>query len=507
MTLVALVDIERFRTAVAQRFGLLFDESKTGFLADVLRRRTESCGASTAQYSRLVEEGKAHEELRALALELTVSETYLFRNIEQFNAFREVVLTHVIATRSHSRRLSLLSAGCASGEEAYSLAILARENLPDPSWDVSVRAIDLNPSSLTKAQNGRYSAWALRETPPDIRQRWFQEQGREFQLDARMTAAVRFEEGNLVNENAELWSNGSYDAVFCRNVLMYFTPEHARAVVARITRSLVPGGYLFLGHAETLRGLSTDYHLCHTHGTFYYQRKDALQSEAAPVRKQENAGSVGNSVANDLSWASTWIETVQRASTRIQTLADAPLRAREDRLESAVSQGARPQLGLALELLKQERFADALELLKALPSQFSHDPDALLLRAVLLTHSGQLDTSEQVCRELLAVDELNAGAHYLLALCREGVGDRGGAMDHDQAATYLDPSFAMPRLHLGLMARRADDPQTARHELGQALTLLQREEVSRTIFFGGGFSREALVALCRAELLAAGGKA
>ena len=101
---------------------------------------------------------------------------------------------------------------------------------------------------------------------------------------------------------------------------------------------------------------------------------------------------------------------------------------------------------------------------------------------------------------------MNAGAHYLLALCREGAGDSSAAAERDQVATYLDPAFAMPRLHLGLLARRKGDRERAREELGQALLLLQREDASRLLLFGGGFGREALSALCRAEILACGGR-
>jgi chemotaxis protein methyltransferase CheR len=131
------------------------------------------------------------------------------------------------------------------------------------------------------------------------------------------------------------------------------------------------------------------------------------------------------------------------------------------------------------------------------------DPEALLLRAALLTHSGQLDVAERMCAELLELDELNAGAHYLLALCREGAGDRAAAIDHDQVAVYLDPAFAMPRLHMGLLARRAGQRAVARRELGLALPLLQREDAARLLLFGGGFNRDTLAALCRAELAAA----
>jgi chemotaxis protein methyltransferase CheR len=104
----------------------------------------------------------------------------------------------------------------------------------------------------------------------------------------------------------------------------------------------------------------------------------------------------------------------------------------------------------------------------------------------------------------VALDELNAGAHYVMALCREHAADAAAAIEHDRTAIYLDAGFAMPHLHLGLMARRAGDDDVARHEFSQALVLLAREDASRLLLFGGGFSRDALVALCRAELRVVG---
>ena len=163
-------------------------------------------------------------------------------------------------------------------------------------------------------------------------------------------------------------------------------------------------------------------------------------------------------------------------------------------------------LSLVLEAVRQERFADALELIGSLPADSNEDSDALLLHAVLLTNHGRLKESEEVCRRLLALDELNAGAHYLMALCREHDGDANGAIEHGQTAIYLDPGFAMPHLHLGILAKRSGDHATAKHELGQALVLLASEDASRILLFGGGFSRDALLQLCRTQLHAAGGQ-
>jgi chemotaxis protein methyltransferase CheR len=128
-----------------------------------------------------------------------------------------------------------------------------------------------------------------------------------------------------------------------------------------------------------------------------------------------------------------------------------------------------------------------------------------LLQAVLTTHAGFLTRAEEACQRLLRIDELSAGAHYVLALCHEGMGDLSAAVEHDRMAAYLDPHFAMPQLHLGLLARRAGDLAGMRSELTLAVALLEHEDSSRLLLFGGGFSRDALIALCRAEILASEG--
>jgi chemotaxis protein methyltransferase CheR len=159
-------------------------------------------------------------------------------------------------------------------------------------------------------------------------------------------------------------------------------------------------------------------------------------------------------------------------------------------------------------LVGRERFAEALAILDARPG--GDEPDVVLVHAMLCVHAGQLDAAEAQCRRLLAAEASAppppcvAGAHHVLSLCCEAAGDRRSAAVHGRTAVRADPTFAMPRLHLGLAARRAGDVAAARSELGQALVLLERESASRLLLFGGGFDRDALIALCRKELAACG---
>ena len=516
-------DIEQFRTIVTRHLGLHYEDGKLDYLADVIRQRMQSVGRArfesySAYLGHLNASPKGSAEWRSLAEELTVNETFFFRNTDNFRALAETILPERIRAKAQAKQLRILSAGCSSGDEPYSLAIMVREALPDlDDWDVKIIGIDINPAILAKATQARYSEWSLRATSEDVRRRYFRADGADFVLSTEIQKMVSFEERNLVDEDPLFWESLACDVVFCRNVLMYFTPETARGVVRRISHALLPRGFLFLGHAETLRGITPEFHLCHTHDTFYYQQRDASGAAATATWAAPPGEPAEDLLPSVVESTAYWVDVIQHAATRIAMLADARTRS-PDQAAPPVTHaqpGSQPavtapprawDLSLVLEAVRQERFADALELIGSLPVDSHEDPDALLLRAVLLTNHGRLSESEEVCRRLLDLDELNAGARYLMALCREHDGDANGAIEHGLTAIYLDPGFAIPHLHLGILAKRSGDADTAQRELGQALILLASEDASRILLFGGGFSREALLQLCRTQLRAAGGE-
>jgi chemotaxis protein methyltransferase CheR len=485
-------EIDLFRQGVARRFGLLFDDAKLDYLGEVICRRLAETGISDPR--TYLASMDSHAESRALADLLTIGETYFFRNNDHFRVVSEAILPEVFQGGAPRRQIRILSAGCASGEEAYSLAILVRQILGTAtnSRIAPIHAIDISMSVLEKARRARFSSWSLRETPPELRLRYFRDEGREAVLDPSIRDMVIFEERNLLDDDPDFWAPNRFDLAFCRNVTMYFSPEAARDAIARISRSLVPGGYLFLGHAETLRGLSADFHLVHTHETFYYRRKPAGEIRTRLTGSEPTPRSVETAMIEPLP-DTTWIDAIRRASERIASLA-APRRSEPG--------PAVVDLTRAVELLREERYSEAMEVL---PPESGRNLDALLLRAVILTNSGSPREAEEVCRRLLKLDELSAGAHYLMALCREYDRDCAGAVQHDQTAIYIDPTFAMPHLHWGMMARRAGDSALVTRELTRAAELLACEEASRILLFGGGFSRASLIELCRIQLQTAGG--
>ncbi len=323
---------------------------------------------------------------------------------------------------------------------------------------------------------------------------WFRPVGREMEVSAELREAVSFERRNLADPDADIWRGGPYDAIFCRNVIMYFTPAVQHAVIERMANALAPGGYLFLGHAETLQGLSNEFHLVHTHNTFYYQRRPEIGA-AAPIRQRvEIAAYLPYAPAQSSPPDTSWYESIGAASRRIEALMPAAPVAAVEPLPQQWSPEA------ALDLLQRERFAEALVLIDAMPPEAGRDPDVLLLQALLLVQDGKLAAAGNVCRVLLAIDEMSAGANHVLGLCFEGLGDARKASHHYGIAIHLDPQFAMPLLRRGLPARRAAQLDEARRDLEAALELLKHEDTSRVLLFGGGRARRAGAALQETQL-------
>lgn len=503
---ISLQDTEHFRFMIGQCLGLYFDDGKLDFLADVLKKRCEVTGSKNfASYSVLL---NTTDEMRELAALVTVGETYFFRNNDHFRAFTAIAVPSAIKrVRSGSGPLRILSAGCASGEEAYTISILLRECFPElMARDISICGCDINPAVIAKARCAHYSSWSLRETPADMRAKYFHPVGRDLELDPSMRASVSFEERNLTVEDPLFWRANYFDVVFCRNVTMYFPPAVMRIVIQRITRSLVPGGFLFLGHAETLRGISQDFHLCHTHDTFYYQKRFDHEARTVDLFDRSTSKGVSGTVPSDANLGNTsWFDIIHQASARIQSLAE---NGSSIRFEPSPVQVAPPRWDSthAFDLLRHERYVEALNHIQSLPADIQVDPDARLLMAALLTNSGAFAEAEQACRLLLQSDELNAGAHYLMALCCEHAADKVRAIEHDQTALYLDASFAMPHLHMGLVAKRAGDLVGAKAGFERALHLLAKEDAARILLFGGGFTRDALIAFCTTALQGLGGQ-
>ena len=223
----AFIDLERFRALVEERFGLSLEEHPE-HLSRFVRQRMHATGCATfgAYELFLTASSEARAEFRTIVESLTVGETHFFRNGDHFRALVDHALPERLGKAPAHGPIRVLSVGCASGEEAYTIAILVRENFAHlGAADVWLRGIDLNPAAVSRAKRARYSSWSLRETPERIREKYFRSVGNEIHLNDDIRVMVSFEERNLFDGDARFWAPSSFDIVFCRNVVIYFNQE------------------------------------------------------------------------------------------------------------------------------------------------------------------------------------------------------------------------------------------------------------------------------------------
>jgi chemotaxis protein methyltransferase CheR len=245
---------------IESRFGLCFPGIRREILESRLRARLQELHLeSYNEYYRYL---RAHPQREAefgyLACRITNNETYFFREAHHF----EVLTRHIVPPllpQLRSRPLRLLSAGCSSGEEAYSLAITLQDAGLDRAgvtWEID--ACDLNAERIARARAGVYEDSALRACDAETRARYFTHTGGRYRLNDRHRAGVRFLEVNLAVPGA-LRPAGAYDAILCRNLLIYFSPEAFDGLIRQFAGWLRPGGYLLLGHAESLIDRGTEF--------------------------------------------------------------------------------------------------------------------------------------------------------------------------------------------------------------------------------------------------------
>lgn len=502
--LVTSLEVERLEALLEERLGLCCVDWQRARLVDWVaqQRRLPGAGEADRRLSRA--------DLQLLIEQVSVGETYFFREPGHFAVLAETALPELLHHRPFDRPLRILSIGCSSGEELYSAAIALR----DYSYDLNagrilLQGVDVHAALLRKAERARYSAWALRATPPHLRDECFRREGEDYHLRQELRALVRFEERNLFDSDPHFFRPGSVDILFCRNVLIYFSERSLRLAVARFSSVLAGGGFLFLGHSETLRGFANEFEQHQGHDTFYYRKKPS--PPARDLFPGGLAALAGAAAPEEARAPAAWFERIHQSAQRVAELTSGRTPPKSPEALVPPPPGAPSHPGWepfepALKLIAAEQFDQALELLEHLPAALSQSATATLIATTILCGLGRRAESRQAGQRLLDGGHHVAEAHFLIGLSYEHLGDRARAHKSYEESIRAAPRFAMAHLHAGILLRRAGQRQQARSALRQALELLTHEPKERIVLFGGGFQREALMSLCRAELRGLGGE-
>lgn len=277
MAEVGSVEFRALRDRIRHRIGLYFDDSKEPLLRSRVQQRLATRRLETiAEYCVYLDEAEAREsEWDELASLLANSESYFFRERAQL----EVLATTVAEeARGRATRLRIWSAACAGGEEPYTLAMTLLESGKVRPGECSILASDLSPRALARAERGFYRELAFRAMPPELIQKYFRPFESGFCIDNAVKAMVRFLRVNLLDAEA-VTRVGMQDAIFCRNALIYFERSTQLDVARSFARVLRPGGFLFLGHAESLVHARELFEPIISSGAVYYRRKSDVATD------------------------------------------------------------------------------------------------------------------------------------------------------------------------------------------------------------------------------------
>jgi chemotaxis protein methyltransferase CheR len=443
---------------IATRTGLHFPPERRDDLRRALDEAAPEFGCQDGEACAewLLSRSISSSELRTLATHLTIGETYFFRERPAFNALATHVLPVLIhRNRATTRRLRLWSAACSSGEEAYSLAILLQQILPDwRDWNLSILATDINPGFLRKAEAGVYGEWSFRDSQPDFRARWFTRVGANaWQIRPESREMVTFTELNLAQDSYPSLDSdtNAMDLVLCRNVLIYFTPEHARRLVAGMHKSLVDDGWLIVSPSECSQTLFREFTAMNFPGSIVYRKKAHREVRATAPAALEFAPLFPMRALTDYELAAAL------------TAPEAP----PDDLETGIA-----AVQLAFDA---GDYAAALRAGAALAARSGPPADSRLLslEARALANQGKLADALAASERWIATDKVDPAAHYLNAMVLQELGERARCRAALQRAVYLLPEFALAHFALGNNARAEARAAEARRHFENAARLLR----------------------------------
>lgn len=445
----------RFRDLVLEQSGLHFPAKKRRELELALRKALAGLPADVPphlqepegyyRYLRFAASAPARQEMARFINLLTIGETHFFRDSAQFDALTTQVLPSLIARKREmaaalSRsgetavrpHLRIWCAGCATGEEAYSLAILLRELIPDyQQWRILIQATDINELSLAQARQAIYSDWSFRESRAQrLRPLYFTPHSAGYQLRDDIRHMVTFAHHNLIRDAFPAVANNtiSMDLILCRNVTIYFAPETTRHIVGQFHHALVEGGWLIVGHSEPSLSIFSEFTGHIIEGTLLYQKltPHTAHRYTAPVLKPE-------------------AETVTA----------------ENVLETA-------QL-----LLSHGRTDTAINLLEKAVAENAQLASAHTLLARAYANLGQWEQSRLWCEKAMAIDPLLPEVYDLLAMVEEQNGRLQPAIENLKKLIYLDPARPLAHFNLAVLYKKRSQVDLAQRSLKNTLSRIQ----------------------------------
>lgn len=435
---------------VIETTGLSYYEDKDRDLARAVARALG--GTMFRSVSKYLAELSASEggALDRLVEELTIGETFFFRHTEMFDALREYVFPEIHARKGTQKHLRIWSAGCSVGAEPYSLSILLRQDLAHRfhDWSIEIIGTDINRRFLRMAREATYEAWALRGMSEEALRSCFERRGKKWVLKGQFTEGVTFQQHNLVRDRFPSLGNNLFalDLVICRNVMIYFTHETVRQLAEQFHQSLVPGGWLAVGHAEPHTEIFRAFRTVNAPGAILYQRNLAHGPGPGAMEVLQRL----QHTAAPPVWRPPVVEVFRP-----------PVVEKIPEPVSPRSEPARTEEGsLCLSLGNLRQLADV----------------------------GELPAARTCCEHLLQQDKLNPELHLLYGLILEQSEAFDAAREALRRVIYLDRSVVLGHYHLGMVQRRLGELPQAVRSLRNARALIDGLAEDEPVRYGDGMT-------------------
>ena len=449
--------------------GLHFTQSNMSDLAHGIRMTMDATGVDSAArlLAELTTSGEHAKRLfDTLARNVTIGETYFLRYPEQFLVLQNEILPDLIHERRRAKDLylRLWSAGCSSGEEAYSLAILLRDLLPDfDQWHIQILATDINRDSLARAASGDYSAWSFRGVPDDIIQRHFiphKDNGKILSVHPQLKKAVRIEYLNLGDDcyPSLLTQTTAMDFVFCRNVLIYFNEKSAAHVIDRLFSSLVEGGSLMVGPVEPNETLFRKFESRFTGGTMIYRRKKEVLDEApAPAVKPAPPKSLHSK---------TPVQTT--APKALPKLGFLPRKK-----DTATDNDPMAFIQLAQSAWKDGHIERAKQHARRAVELDARVGEGHFLLALIDADRAHFESAELHIEKAIRMSPLDVRVHHLASIIASERGLTEHAVTHLKKCVFLDRHFVLGHFGLAVALRELKNSVESARYLKNVLSLLE----------------------------------
>ncbi len=392
-----------------------------------------------------------NKQWKALIIAVTTGESYFFRDRGHFSLLQNTILPELIRRKYAERSIRIWSAGCSTGEEPYSIAIVLDMLLPDPvSWDIYIVGTDINDEALAKARGGIFSQWSLRSVDKAIQDRYFKKTRQDgWELNDGIRKMVEFRYGNLIGDGLAFKDPAlcNMDVIICRNVFIYFSKEAVAQVIARFGDALNDGGYLISGHGELYeQQLPVMRQLAFPEAVIL---KKCAKEAAQPVHRRTHLSIIKRQEPGEASKP-----TVPRPEPQPHEPVD-PI----------------PEIEA---LIKAGRYAEAIDMADRQPDPVRDSSVMLCLMAQAYANSGAYGKAEAACRKAIENSPEAAEPYFMLAHLAEAGGDGEEAKGLLKKALYLDPGFIAAYCELGWLYAKQNDVQRARRARAAALELIKR---------------------------------